>query len=155
MDADDRPDARVAGTLRVESEPIGTNAILSILLVEDDDVLRAIIARHLRHQGHAVIEAGSAEVATSALEGGLRPALVVLDINLPGGTGWDLLRSPAMSDASRPPVVIASAVTVSPKRLAEFGVAGYLPKPFPLETLLQTVARVIRTVQDDGGIRSA
>ena len=38
--------------------------------------------------------------------------------------------------------MIASATTVSPKRLAEFGVAGYLPKPFPLETLVATVERL-------------
>ena len=79
----------------------------------------------------------------SALQQGLRPALVVLDLNLPGDTGWDLLRSPAMRAAGPPPVVIASAVTVSPTRLTEFDVAGYLPKPFPLETLLQTVERVV------------
>ena len=40
-------------------------------------------------------------------------------------------------------MVIASATTVSPRRLAEFGVAGYLPKPFPLETLVATVERLL------------
>jgi hypothetical protein len=40
-------------------------------------------------------------------------------------------------------VVIASATTVNPKRLAEFHVAGYLPKPFPLETLVDTVDRLL------------
>jgi DNA-binding response OmpR family regulator len=125
-------------------------AVPSILLVEDDEGLRPILARHLRHKGHDVIEAGSAEAASSELEHGLRPALVVLDVNLPGATGWDLLRSQVMRDAGHPPVVIASAVTVSPKRLAEFGVAGYLPKPFPLETLLQTVERVISASGDEG-----
>jgi DNA-binding response OmpR family regulator len=64
-------------------------------------------------------------------------------VNLPGDNGWDLVRSPAMRQAGPPPVVIASAVTVSPRRLAEFGIAGYLPKPFPLETLLQTVQRLL------------
>ena len=64
------------------------------------------------------------------------PALVLLDLNLPGDTGWDLLRGPALAAAGSPPVVITSATTVSPTPLAEFGVAGYLPKPFPLETLV-------------------
>jgi DNA-binding response OmpR family regulator len=115
----------------------------TILLVEDDEGLRTILARHLRIKGHDVTEAGSAEEAASAIAGGLRPALVILDLNLPGDTGWGLLRSSAMRLAGSPPVVIASAVTVSPKQLAEFGIAGYLPKPFPLDTLLQTVGRVI------------
>ena len=66
---------------------------------------------------------------------GLRPDLVLLDINLPGETGWSVLRSDAFAAAGRPPVVVASAMAVSPARLREFGVAGYLPKPFALDTL--------------------
>ena len=114
-----------------------------ILFVEDDESLRLIVARHLRAQGYEVEEADSAEATISALEAGLRPGVVLLDLNLPGDTGWDLLRGPALADAGSPPVIIASATTVSPKRLAEFGVAGYLPKPFPLETLVATVERVL------------
>jgi DNA-binding response OmpR family regulator len=121
-----------------------------ILLVEDDEGLRPILARHLRHQGFLVNEAASAEEASAALLAGLRPALIVLDVNLPGDTGWDLLRSTAMVSAGSPPVIIASAVSVSPRRLAEFGIAGYLPKPFPLETLLQTVERLLAVPSPDG-----
>ncbi len=115
-----------------------------ILLVEDDEALRRILAGHLRRHGYVVAEAASAEEAADALAAGPRPALVLLDINLPGGTGWDVLRSPAMQGAGRPPIVVASAVSVSHRRLAEFEVEGYLPKPFPLETLLQTVERLAR-----------
>lgn len=115
-----------------------------VLLVEDDESLRRILARHLRTKGFAVEEAASAEEAQRALAGGLRPGLVILDLNLPGDTGWDLLRGTALAAAGSPPVVIASATAVNPRRLAEFGVAGYLPKPFPLETLVDTVERLAR-----------
>jgi len=74
---------------------------------------------------------------------------VILDLNLPGDTGWDLLRGPALAVAGSPPVIITSATTVSPKRLAEFGCAGYLPKPFPLETLVATLERVLNTKEED------
>ena len=114
-----------------------------VLIVEDDEGLRAILARYLRHQGFVVTEAASAEDAVGAIREGIRPALVVLDINLPGDNGWDLLRGPALAEAGDPPIVIASALPVSPKRLTEFHVAGYLPKPFPIETLVDTVARVL------------
>ena len=40
-------------------------------------------------------------------------------------------------------MVITSATTVSPKWLDEFGCAGYLPKPFPLDTLVATIERLI------------
>lgn len=113
-----------------------------ILIVEDDESLRRIVVRHLRSLGYRVAEADSAETAVEALEGGLRPDIVILDLNLPGDTGWDLLRGPSLDVAGRPPVVITSATTVSPKWLDEFGCAGYLPKPFPLETLVATVERL-------------
>ena len=124
------------------------NAAAQLLLVEDDESLRRIVARHLRGQGFLVDEQPSAEDAVRVLNAGLRPAVVVLDLNLPGDTGWDLLRGPALAAAGSPPVVIASATTVSPKRLAEFQVAGYLPKPFPLETLVATLERLIDQEND-------
>jgi DNA-binding response OmpR family regulator len=68
---------------------------------------------------------------------------VLLDLNLPGDTGWDLLRSPTYAGAGSPPVVVTSATTVSPRRLKEFQVAGYLPKPFPIETLVDTIERLL------------
>jgi DNA-binding response OmpR family regulator len=117
----------------------------TLLLVEDDESLRSILARHLRSEGFKVDEATSAEEAGAVLESGLRPDLVLLDLNLPGNTGWDLLRGSSLAAAGSPPVVITSAITVSPLRLAEFGVAGFLPKPFPLETLVGTIERLLTT----------
>lgn len=115
-----------------------------VLLVEDDESLRRILARHLRVRGFDVEEAASAEEAERLLEAHARPDVVVLDINLPGETGWDLLRGKALAAAGSPPVVVASALTIRPRQLAEFGVAGYLPKPFPLETLVDTIERLAR-----------
>jgi DNA-binding response OmpR family regulator len=115
-----------------------------VLLVEDDDEFRRIVAVQLRAKGWRVQEAGSAEAAVDVLASGSRPGLVLLDVNLPGDTGWDVLRAPAFAAAGSPPVVIASAVTISPRRLAEFGCVGYLPKPFPMETLLETIERLYR-----------
>ncbi len=115
----------------------------SVLLVEDDDSLRTIVARHLRGLGYEVVEAASAETAAEALRSRDRPGVVLLDLNLPGDTGWQLLRGPELAAAGNPPVVIASATPVSPRRLAEFACAGYLPKPYPLDTLVATVERLI------------
>ena len=116
-----------------------------LLIVEDDESLRRILARHLRTLGYRVEEAASAEEAVRSLVGGVRPDLVVLDINLPGDTGWDLLRGPALEAAGSPRVVVASATTVRRRQLAEFDVAGYLPKPFPLDTLVDTIERLLTT----------
>jgi CheY-like chemotaxis protein len=116
-----------------------------ILLVEDDESLRSVVARHLRARGWEVTEATSAEEAAVALATGPRPSLVLLDINLPGETGWELLRGGALGGLAGPPVVVVTATTIGPRRLRELGVAGYLPKPFALETLLQVTERLAAT----------
>ncbi len=72
-----------------------------ILLVEDDESLRSVVARHLRARGWDVTEATSAEEAARAVATGPRPSLVLLDINLPGETGWDLLRGGAVGTPRR------------------------------------------------------
>lgn len=119
----------------------------SVLLVEDDNLLAGIIQRYLSAHGHPVRVVASAEEAGRALAEEL-PGLVLVDINLPGDTGWSLLRMPVMCADDAPPVVVVSAGTVSARRLRESGAAGYLPKPFPLETLLATVDRFTAAVHD-------
>lgn len=114
-----------------------------VLIVEDDERLRTLLVRHLGRSGFRVAEAASGEEAEEQLAGGLRPALVLLDLNLPGETGWALLRGAALAAAGRPPVVVTTATAVSPKRLRELDVAGYLPKPFSMETLVATVERFV------------
>lgn len=120
-----------------------TERPVHVLLIEDDENLRSILARHLASRGFRVAEAGSAEGAADQLAAGLRPALVLLDLNLPGRTGWELLRSTSLAEAGRPPVVVTTATAVNPSRLREFGIAGYLPKPFAMETLVATVERFV------------
>ena len=114
-----------------------------LLVVDDDEAFRHILVTWLRHQGFKVLEADSAEAAEDVLAAGGAPAMVLLDLNLPGNTGWELLRSARFTSPDAPLVVIASATTVDHRRLTSFGVAGYLPKPFPLETLLATSERVL------------
>ncbi len=113
----------------------------TVLLVEDDESLAAMLARHLTAHDLPTRIAASAEEGERLLAGGLRPALVLLDINLPGGSGWSILRSPAYVEAGSPRVVVVSATRIPSSRLREYGVAGYLPKPFAMDTLLETARR--------------
>ena len=75
------------------------------------------------------------------IRAGYRPSIVLLDINLPGDSGWGFLRSGALAPAGNPPVFVVSATAVPPARLREFDCAGYLPKPFAVPTLIEIVER--------------
>jgi DNA-binding response OmpR family regulator len=118
-----------------------TDAPARVLIVEDDERLSTIVVRHLRARGHDARVAASAEDAGDLLQAGFRPTVVLLDINLPGDSGWSLLRSGALQGAGAPAVYVVSAVTPASTRFREFPVAGYLPKPFPLATLVDIVER--------------
>ena len=119
-----------------------------VLVVEDDSQLRQIITSNLTARGHAVRQAGDAAEALEALAVE-QPDLLILDINLPDRTGWDVLRDAHLPDEVR--VLMLTAVPVSPRKLAEFRPVAYLPKPFPLEALLRLAEGSSRTVSDGEG----
>jgi CheY-like chemotaxis protein len=82
-----------------------------ILLVDDDEVARHIVRRMLERAGHRVEEAGDGEAAMSALEGGLAPDCMVLDLMMPRMDGVDVLRR-VRADArwQNVPVVLMTAL---------------------------------------------
>jgi DNA-binding response OmpR family regulator len=102
----------------------GTNGRGSILLVEDQTRLRQTLLRSLQGRDFQVTEATTAAEAIIAASAG-HFDLMLLDVNLPDATGWDVLRE--LRDAGRQvPVVILSAVPPNPARIREFQPFGLL-----------------------------
>ncbi|GIW12150.1 MAG: hypothetical protein KatS3mg061_3207 [Dehalococcoidia bacterium] len=87
--------------------------------------------------GVSVREATTAEEAIAAVQQA-PPDLLLLDINLPDHSGWDVLRALRQQGIAVPTIVI-SAVHLPARRLEEFRPLACLPKPFPLEALLRLV----------------
>ena len=130
-----------AMTPSTEATPSSGAAPARVLLVEDDLPLAHAVAKHLRARGHEALVVPSAEEAAEVVTSGFRPTIVLLDINLPGESGWSFLRSGALDAAGKPPVFVVSATAIPHSRLREFGCAGYLPKPFAVSTLVEIVER--------------
>ena len=136
--------------VQLQDRPAGTRVpglYRTVLLVEDEVTFRRVIARNLSGRGLLVREVGTADeaVAVSTAE---RPDLMLLDINLPDHTGWDVMRELHRLGIDVPTIVV-SAVHVSQSRLEEFHPMAYLPKPFPLEALLRLVFRTSSDEPED------
>lgn len=108
-----------------------------VLLVEDQASLRQVIVRNLTSRGVQIREAATVDEAIRASNAEV-PDLLLLDINLPDRSGWDVLRDLYQRHIAVPTIVV-SAVRVSQSRLDEFHPLAYLPKPFPIEALLRLV----------------
>lgn len=119
--------------------PGPTNGYRRVLIVEDEPTFRRMVARNLTGRGLQVREVDSAEAAIGTVEQE-KPDLLLLDINLPDRTGWDVLRELRRRHTEVPTIVI-SAVRANASRLVEFHPLAYLPKPFPIDALLRLVFR--------------
>src|SRR5262245_60707185 len=104
---------------------------MAILVVDDEPRLRQAIARSLAAHGHTVDQAGTCREAIAAATQGSYD-LLLLDINLPDATGWDVLRD-LRSKGRNIPAVVVSAVPPSASRVKEFNPFGVLHKPFPMD----------------------
>lgn len=121
------------------------NAMPHILVVEDEQHLAYGIKFNLEAEGYGVTVVGDGQAAVSLLEAGT-PAidLVVLDIMLPGMSGYDVCAAiRARGDAV--PVVMLSARTLVEDRVRGFdaGTDVYLQKPFDLEELISVVRNLL------------
>ncbi|MDG2529020.1 response regulator [Caulobacter endophyticus] len=115
----------------------------TVLLVEDDDVLRREMAAYLGAQGYAVRQAGAVEAAREILETHAVD-VVVLDVNLPGEDGLSLCRQLARPDG--PAILMLSAMGEAVDRILglELGADDYVVKPIPPRELLARVKALMR-----------
>ena len=118
-----------------------TGAERPILVVEDDEPLARLIEALLESAGHRVQTAGDGEHALAAVERDA-PALVLLDLTLPTIDGWEVLDRLRGTEMP-PPVILLSGHPDAVERARVAGAAAAVLKPFDIDDLLDTVARIL------------
>jgi len=115
----------------------------AVLVVDDEPVVRDVVARYLRRDGYDTLEAADGEAAKGILETS-DPSLVVLDVMLPGLDGLELCRW--IRSTCDTPVVLLTALGEEGDRIAglELGADDYVTKPFSPRELVIRVGNVLR-----------
>ena len=114
-----------------------------ILVVEDDRRVRELLRKYLMENGFLVTAAVDAADAREKLAA-IAFDLLVLDVMMPGESGFDLTK--AVRQSSQVPILILTAKGEAEDRIAglEFGADDYLPKPFEPRELLLRVSALLR-----------
>ena len=116
-----------------------------ILLVEDRESLRTMLAETLAREGYSVEAVATGDEALRRLAEGRRYTLVLTDLKMPGADGLAVLRAAAASDAALPVVVLTGFGTVETAVAAmKLGAADFLSKPVDPDLLLLLVERHVR-----------
>jgi len=118
-----------------------------ILVVEDEDAIREVIALNLRNAGYDVTEAASAEQALAVFGPAAGFDVALLDIMLPGMNGFSLCES-IRRDSATIGIIMLSAKTLEADKIRglSIGADDYMTKPFSVSELLARVGALVRRV---------
>ena len=115
----------------------------TVLVVDDEPIVRDVVVRYLEREGYATLEAGDGNDARRLVEREA-PDLVVLDVMLPGADGLELCRW--IRSRSELPVIMLTARGEEADRIVglELGADDYVTKPFSPRELAARVRTVLR-----------
>ncbi len=121
----------------------------SILVVEDEPSVAEVVGVYLRRAGYAVRTATTGQAALAEIDTQL-PALIILDLMLPGVDGWAITRH--VRERGNTPIIMLTARSQEIDRIAglEMGADDYVTKPFSPQELVSRVRAVLRRAQPSG-----
>jgi DNA-binding response OmpR family regulator len=117
-----------------------------VLVVDDEPGIRAVLAELLTDEGYRVVVAQDGVEALRQI-GDVSPDLVLLDLNMPKLTGWEVVER-LRALAITLPIVIMTAGQSATIEAARLGAAAGLPKPFAIDDVLTTIERLVPPADD-------
>ena len=111
----------------------------TILVVEDDDDLRELLAMTLRAPDRTLLEAEHGLVALDIIEASGLPDLILLDMNMPVMNGWSFAEEMHARDLWHVPVIVVTAAQDAMHTAEAIGAAAFLGKPFSVCSLTALV----------------
>ena len=119
-----------------------------VLIVDDEPVIVNLLQKFLTQKGYETITASSGEEALKRVRED-SPALVLLDVYMPGKTGIEVLREIKQLQPNLGVIMVTAASDEGiGRRALELGAFDYVSKPFDLEYLEKVVLWKVRTIED-------
>lgn len=109
-----------------------------VLIVEDDPVLVDVIERNLSARGITTRSAAGVAPAVAALEEAC-PSLILLDVDLPDGSGWEVLRALRRQGCPETRSIVITGLRPNQRLVRELECTAVLEKPFPIDALVRLV----------------
>ncbi len=106
-----------------------------IVVVEDDEAIRALLVAILTDEGYTVDAAADGQTAIMRLQAGDAPDMILVDVHMPTMDGPAFLRAYLAGPGPHVPVVFTTASQMTVDEATAAGAAGVLPKPFTLDAL--------------------
>jgi CheY-like chemotaxis protein/anti-sigma regulatory factor (Ser/Thr protein kinase) len=123
-----------------------------ILVAEDDPAIRTVFARLLEGEGYKVSAFPNGAAALKAIDGGLRCALAITDLNMPGVAGDELLKQLKITSPLTPVIVVTGVTDLEAIEMCFKNDAyRYLKKPFTRDELLGLVKQALQEVAASSG----
>jgi len=125
----------------------------TILLVEDEEVIRLMLVEILTHQGYTVLEAGRGADALTLMEKSTQPVdMLVTDMSMPGMTGWELARTLRTTHPALPVLFVSGHNDHETNRWGKMeGLVEHLFKPFSLEAFLYKARQMLDRAKNPAG----
>ncbi len=115
-----------------------------VLVVEDDPATRRLFVHHLTEAGYRTDAIGDGPGVVDRVKA-MRPAVICLDIRLPGVADWEVLRRLKEDPATAPIPIVVVTVLDDAQRAFALGATRFLMKPVGRKVLLDAVAQAMRT----------
>jgi DNA-binding response OmpR family regulator len=116
-----------------------------ILIVDDDDAIRALLMTVLRRRGYNADDAHNGAVGIEKLQGS-HYSLVLLDLMMPRVSGYEVLEFLSSEPANRRPLVLVLTAGLERKPIDSSLVLGTIHKPFDVDLLVDTITGCLSTV---------
>jgi DNA-binding response OmpR family regulator len=121
--------------------------VVNVLVLEDEPAVAEVVERYLRRDGFEPAVCGTVAAARSIL-GQSQPQLMILDIELPDGSGLDVLRETAVRGERIPAIVVTGRGAESDRIVGlELGADDYVTKPFSPRELMARIRALLRRVE--------